>query len=173
MTAPVEPTNPSNLFTPFLPATFNIPEEEDRLRIFLNDKFSAISDVVNDKRIGAFTQNTESFNGEKWSYLTTSKVRNGYQAIAYIPSYPASGVLTIPNPIPNVTPQLVITQTWGSANKSPTAKGAGNGNYFSFNTLGNPNIFYTISDTTIVITTTIDLSGYSGFIVIQYLRDGY
>lgn len=172
MTAPQEPTNPSNLFTPYLPATYNIPEEDDRLRTFLNDQLSAISDVVNDKKIGAYTESAESFSGEKWIYFTTKKVRNGYQIIAFIRNLPNAGVVSIPNPIPRVSPQLVVTHTWGSASRPCSAIGAGDGDYFSFFTKGNPDITYILSDTTITITTTIDLSAYSCFIVIEYLHDG-
>lgn len=172
MTAPAQPNNPSNLFTPFLESTYNIPEEDDRGRAYLNDKLSALSDVANDKKIGLYVQEAENFNGEKWVYLTTKKVRNGYQAIAYIQNLPNAGVLIIPNPIPNINEQFVVTHTWGSASLPCTSIGAGDGNYFSFYTLGNPNIFYTLSDTQIVITTTVDLSAYSCFIVIEYLRDG-
>jgi hypothetical protein len=169
MTAPQEPTNPSNLFTPFIESTYNIPEEEDRGRAFLNDKLSSISDVVNSKKIGTYTDNVENFNGEEWNYLNTKKIRNGYQTIVYIPSFISQ---TIPNPIPRVNPQLIVTHTWGSASRPCSAIGAGDGNYFSFYTLGNTNITYTLSDTQIVITTTIDLSAYKGFIVIEYLHDG-
>ncbi len=172
MTAPKEPTNPSNLFTPFLPATFNIPEEEDRLKVFLNDRFSEIADVTNDKKIGCYTESAESFNGEKWIYFTPKKVRNGYQALAFLSSLPNAGMVTIPNPVPNVNEQFVVTHTWGSASKPCSAVGAGDGDYFSFFTKGNPDITYVLSDTTITITTTIDLRGYSCFIVIEYLRDG-
>lgn len=172
MTAPQEPTNPSQLFSPFLPATFNIPEEDDRIKTFLNDKLSAISDVTNDKKIGGYTQDTESFNGEKWIYATTKKVRNGYQTIIYIPALKNNGTTTVANPISKIDSQFVVTHTWGSASKAPSYVGAGDGNYFSFNTLGNTNITYTVSDTTIAVTTTIDLTAYSCFIVIEYLRDG-
>ena len=171
MTAPQEPNNPSNLFTPYLPATYNIPEEDDRQRVFLNDKLSAISDVVNDKKIGAYNP-SENFNGEKWGYFSTKRVRNGYQIIAYIQNLPNIGVVSIPNPVPNVNPQWVITHTWGSASLPCTATGAGDGDYFSFFNKGNPDITYVLTDTTITITTTIDLSLYSAFIVIEYLRDG-
>ena len=173
------PTNPMELFTPFLPATYAVPEEEDKRRTFLVDKFSMFADVINDKVIGVYLQAAEAFNGEKWFYLTTSKLRNGYQAVAYISSYPAIGTLTLTifttpqYPIPNVTPQFVITELWGTASKPPTATGAGDGDYFSFMNEGNSKISFTMSDTTIVITTTVDLSGYSGFIVVKYLRDGF
>lgn len=169
MTAPTQPNNPSNLFTPFLPATFNIPEEEDRLRTFLNDKFSAVSDVVNDKRIGIFVDNTENFNGEKWWYKTTQVTRDGYQAILYFSSF-VSG--SYPLPIPNVNPEFIVTQVWGSASKPCTATGAGNGDYFSFMAMGDTRISFTMSDTTITLTTDGARAAYSGFIVIQYLRNG-
>lgn len=173
------PTNPQELFSPFLPATYNIPEEEDRLKPFLNDKLSGIADVVNDKKIGVYFDNAENFNGEKWGFLTTKKVRNGYQAIAYIPSFPGpltlpvANQITISNPISNINPQFIITHTWGSASLPCTSVGAGDGIYFSFFTEGNSQVTYTVSDTQIVINTTVDLSTYSGFIVIEYLRDGF
>ena|ERR1700679_300181 len=179
MTAPIEPTNPSNLFSPFLPATFNIPEEEDRFRVFLNDKLSAISDVVNDKTIGLYIQQTESFNGEKFFYITTTDIRNGYTVIAYIPSYPNTGTLVLTGsstpmfPLTNINSQFVITDLYGTASLPPTAVGAGNGNFIKFNNQGDSRISFTMTDTTITITTTTNLSAYSGFIVIKYLRDGF
>jgi len=172
MTAPAQPNDPSNLFSPFLESTFNIPEDDAGLKAFLNDKLSSITDVANDKKIGMYVQDAENFNGEKWHYISPKKVRNGYQAIAYVASLPNVGVISIPNPIPNINEQFVVTHTWGSASRPCTSIGAGDGNYFSFYTLGNSNITYTLSDTTIGITTTVDLSAYSAFIVIEYLRDG-
>lgn len=163
------PTNPQELFTPFLPSTYTVPEDEERRRTFLVDKFSAIADVVNDKKIGAYTQDAESLNGEKWSYDTTKKIRNGYQAIARVTSFVTGA---IPMPIPNVNPQFVITNVWGSASKPCTAVGAGNGDYFSFFSEGNTNISFTMTDTTINITATGPMSAYSGFIVVEYIRDG-
>jgi hypothetical protein len=178
MVAPVEPTNPSELFSPFVPAVVVVPQEQDRLSVFLTDKLSQFADVINDKTIGTFTQVTEAFNGEKWIYDTTKKLRNGYQAIARIPSFPNAGILVLtltsnPKfPISNITPQFVITHVWGSASRPCTATGAGDGDYFSFMNRGDPRIIWDMSDTTITITTTVDLSAYSGFLVIQYLRDG-
>lgn len=161
--------NPSNLFTPFLPSTYNAPEENDRLHEWLGEKFSEVSDVVNDKKIGAYTQNAESFNGEVWIYDTTKKVRNGYQAVLRIPSF-VSG--TYPLPILNVNPQLIITHVWGSASLPCTAVGAGDGRYFSFYGEGNTDIQFTMTDTSIILTATGAMSNYQGFIVIEYLRDG-
>ncbi len=170
-------TNPMELFSPFLPATYNIPEEADRLNAFLNDKFSMISDVVNDKTIGNYIQNFENFNGEKWAYDVV-KTRNGYRSVARIPFYPNAGVLTLEltsdpaYPIMNVNPQFVISQTYGTASKPCTETGQGDGDYFTFMNQGDSRVSYTMSDTTIVITTTVDLTAYSGFIVINYIRDG-
>jgi len=172
------PTNPQEPFSPFLPTTFNIPEEEDRRKSFLVDEFSNFADVINDKKIGVYLQAAETLNGEKWFYKTTGVTRNGYQAIAYIPSFPNSTTLTltlttIPQfPIPNINPQFVVTHLWGSASKPNTTVGSGNGDYFSFMAKGDSRISFTMSDTTIVITTTTDLRAYSGFIVVEYLRDG-
>lgn len=178
MTAPIEPTNPSELFSPFLPTTYNIPEEEDRLNTFLVDRFSGFADVINDKKIGLYVQNAENFNGEKWFYKTTQITRNGYQTIAYIPSLPNNTTLTLTTssnpafPLLNVNPQFVVTNVFGSASKPCSATGAGDGNYFSFMSQGDGRITFTMSDTQIVIVTTTDLSGYIGFIVIEYLRNG-
>jgi hypothetical protein len=169
MTAPQEPNNPSNLFTPFLPSTFNIPEEEDRLKTFLNDKLSAISDVVNDKKIGLYVQDSENFNGNKFFYRTTKITRNGYQAIAYFSTF-VSG--TFPLPIPNVNPQFRVTHVWGSASLPCSATGAGDGDYFSFMAQGDARISFTMSDLTLTITATAPMAAYSGFIIIEYLRDG-
>jgi hypothetical protein len=170
MTAPIEPTDPSNLFTPFLPATFNIPEEEDRFRVFLNDKLSAISDVVNDKKIGMYADQTENLNGEKWFFIDPTNIRNGYQAILYISSF-VTGSLTMP--IPNVTPQFRVTQVMGSVSKPCSETGAGDGDYFSFMNQGDSRISFTVSDLTITITASGPMSAYSGFIIIHYLRDGF
>jgi hypothetical protein len=172
------PTNPIEPFSPFLPSTYNIPEEEDRRRTFLVDKFSNFADVINDKKIGIYLQAAETLNGNKWFYLTTDRTRNGYQALAYIPSLPNNTTLTLTiftnpqYPIMDVNPQFVVSHVWGSASKPCSAVGAGDGDYFSYMAQGDSRISFTMSDTTIIITTTTDLSGYSGFIVIEYIRDG-
>lgn len=175
------PTNPADPFTPFLPSTFNPPEEDDRHDVFLQDTFSGMADVINDKTIGTFVQGRENFNGEKWWYISTKITRNGYQTFAYVPSYPNAGILTLtltdpdPNlvfPITGIDPEFVITLTYGTASKPPSAIGAGDGDYFTFLNQGDTRISWTMSDTTIIITTTVDLTAYSGFIVIKYLRNG-
>lgn len=163
------PTNPINLFSPFLPSTFNVPEEDDRLKEWLGQKLSESSDVINDKKIGAYTQSAEAFNGEKWIYDTTQKIRNGYQAILRIPSF-VSG--TYPLPIEDVNPQFIITHVWGSASKPCSAVEAGDGDYFSFFGQGNADIQFTMSDKSIIITASGPMAAYNGFIVIEYLRDG-
>lgn len=169
--------NPSELFTPFLPSTFNLPEEEDRVHSYLGDKFSQFSDVINDKKIGTITQATENYNGESWQYRTTKFTRAGYQAIAYIPSYNAVtitlGLTGTPlYPIPQVNNELVITELYGTASKPPSSTGVGDGDYFSFMNRGDARISFTMSDTSIVITTDGTLSAYSGFIFVSYLRNG-
>lgn len=169
MTAPQEPNSPSDLFTPFLPSTYNVPQEEDRLDVFLTDKLSVFADVINQKKIGQYVQDAENFNGENWFYDTTKKNRNGYQAIARITSF-VSGA--IPMPIPNVNPEFIITHVWGSASLPCSATGAGDGDYFSFMAAGDPRISFTMSDTTITITATAPMSAYNGFIVVEYLRAG-
>jgi hypothetical protein len=169
------PTNPMDPFSPFLPTTYNIPQDDD-LKSFLNDSFCRISDVVNDKKIGPYTQTVENQNGEKWFYINTKTTRNGYQTIAYIPSYTNPLVLTLTSdpqfPIQNIDPQFVITQLYGTASKPCSKVGAGDGDYFSFTNEGNSKISFTMSDTQIVITTTVNLTAYKGFIVIHYLRNG-
>ena len=166
------PTNPIELFTPFLPTTYNVPENDERLAVFLVDKLSNFADVINEKRIGSFSQDSENFNGEKWIYDTTRKVRTGYQAVKRILSFPNNTTIVVSMPINDINPQFVISQVWGSASKPCTAVNAGDGDYFSFFSEGNSKISFTMSDTTITIITTTDLSAYSGFIVIQYIRDG-
>ncbi len=172
------PSNPSELFSPFLPTTYNVPEEADRVNVFIEDNFTQLSDVINDKTIGTFVQSAQQFSGEKWFYNDPKITRNGYQVIAWIQSFPNSGTLTLdsesdpPYPILDVQSEFVVTHVWGSASLPNSAVGAGDGDYFSFMAQGDSRISFTMSDTTIVITTTVDLSGYSGFIVIQYLRNG-
>lgn len=163
------PTNPINLFSPFLPSTYNMPEEEDRWLEFVGKTFSEVSDVVNDKKIGGYTQSAESFNGEKWIYDTTKRVRNGYQVILRIPSF-VSG--TYPLPITNINSQFVVTHVWGSASLPCTAIGAGDGRYFSFYGQGNTDIQFIMTDVSIILTATAPMANYQGFIVIEYLRDG-
>lgn len=169
MTAPIEPENPSNLFSPFLEATFNIPEEEDRLRAFLNDKLSDLTDVVNDKMIGAHTDGVQNFSGGKWSYDTTSKVRNGYQTIFRVKSF--TNGLTIKIPF-QINPQFIISEVYGSASKPCSAIGAGDGVYFSFMSQGDARIQFQMTDTTIIITTNGTTAAYQGFIVLFYIHDG-
>lgn len=177
MTTP-EPTSPSELFSPFLPTTFNIPEEDDRLKAFLYDRFANNADVINDKKIGVITQASENFSGGKFFYKTTQITRNEFHTLAYIPSFPNTGVLTLtltssPQfPIVDINPEFVVTQVWGSASKPCSAIGANDGIYFSFYSQGDSRISFTMSDTTITITTTTDLSLYSGFIIIYYIRRG-
>lgn len=168
MTAPVEPTNPSELFSPFLPATYNIPEDEDKLREFLNERLSAISDVSNDKMIGSFTQNTQDFSGAKFIYDTTKKVRNGYQALIRVSSF-ISQVITIPF---QVSPQFIISEVYGSASLPCSAIGAGDGVYFSFMSQGDARIQFQMTDMTITITTNGTTAAYQGFIIISFIHDG-
>jgi hypothetical protein len=173
----IEPTNPSELFTPFLGTTINVPEDKERLNTFLNDEFARFADVINQKTIGVITP-SENFNGESWSYISTRKVRNGFQVIAYIPSLPNAGATTLTLtsnpafPIAGIDSNFVVTQVYGSASKSCSAIGVGDGVYFSFMSQGDTRISFTMSDIQIVVTTTVDLRAYSCFLVINYLRDG-
>lgn len=174
MTTPTP--DPSNLFSPFLPSTYNLPEEQERHSEFIGKAFSEMSDVINDKKIGQYVQDNSIQNGEEWWYKSTKINRNGFQAMAYIPSFPNAGVLTLtltsdPRfPIMNINQEFVVTHTWGDCSKPPTAPGTGD--YFSFMNQGDSRVSYTISDQQIVITTTTDLTAYSGFIVIEFLRRG-
>jgi len=172
------PTNPSELFSPFLPTTYNIPEEEDRVKTFLLDNFSIISDIVNDKKIGVISQSSENFSGGKFFYRSTRITRNEYQVLAYIPSFPNSGVLVLTVnsdpafPLQNVNTEFVVTNLYGTASKPPSSQGAGDGDFIGFMNEGNSNISFVMTDTTITITTTIDMTAYSGFIIINYVRNG-
>lgn len=172
------PTNPIEPFTPFLPSTYNLPEEDDRFRTWLGEKFSQQSDVINDKRIGVVSQSAENFSGGKLFYRTTQITRNEYQTLVYIPSLPNATTQTIGltgtplYPIANVNPELVVTNLYGTASLPPTSVGAGDGDYFSFMTEGNSQISFTMSDTQIVIVTLVDLSAYIGLIFINYVRNG-
>lgn len=175
MTTPSDPfpQNPMDTFSPFLPTTQSIPDDEDTFNNFLNDKLSQYADVINDKKIGTITQASENFNGETWWYKNTKITRNGYQTIAYIPSWiPQTLTLTsTPQfPIQDINDEFVVTLVYGSASKPPTT--AGTGDYFSFFGAANPRIQFTMSDTQIVITTDGTTADYSGFIVVNYLRNG-
>lgn len=178
MTAPIEPIDPSNLFTPFLPASYNIPKEDDRLEVFLQDKLTIFADVINQKKIGTIVQASENFNGDTYFYRTTQITRNGYHALAYIPILPNTGTIVLTRdtepqfPIPNITNEFVISDLWGTASLPPSNTGSGNGNFIKFNNRGDPRIFFDMSDTTITLTTTVDLSSYIGLIFVTYIRNG-
>jgi len=168
-------TNPSELFTPFVPATTNIPEEPDRLRLYLNQKLSQHADVINDKKIGVYVTGVQNFSGEKWWYKTTQVTRNGYQTMLFLPTLISQIInagSTPAYPIPIVTPGFVITNMWGAASLPCSAIGAGDGRYFSFLPQGDARISFTMSDTTITITTNGTIAAYQGFIVIEYLQNG-
>jgi len=165
------PSNPQNDFSPFLPSTYNVPEEQDRWSDFVGKTFSEVSDVVNDKIIGMFVQDSEQFNGHKFFYDTTKKLRNGFRFLLRVVSYPNAGPLVIPLPIV-VNPQFVVSQVWGSANKPCSAIGAGDGEYFSFYSEGNTRITFTMTDLAVTITTTANMTAYSGFIICDYVKDG-
>ena len=185
MTTPVDTTNPIEQFSPFLPTTFNIPEEGDRLNSFIEENFASFTDIINSKKIGTVIDQVSVFNGELWSYTDPTVFRNGYTAMAYIESYPNTGTLTLtlPStpasagsvqnyPIPDVNDTFVITELYGTASKPPSDTGAGDGNFFAFMCEGDARISFTMTDTVIVITTTGDYTEYSGFIFISYLRNG-
>jgi hypothetical protein len=165
------PTNPQNDFSPFLPTTVNFPEEQERLKTFLVDLFAIYSDVINDKTIGAFTQSAEEFNGEKWIYDDPRRTRNGFSWVARVTQYPNTGVLILDSPN-NINEQFRVTHVWGSASKPCTAVGAGDGEYFSYFSEGNSRISFVMTDLTITITTTADMTAYDGYIIIEYVRDG-
>jgi len=168
MTAPNEPVNPSNLFTPFIPTTYDPPNEDDRLKVFLSEKFAQFAYVVNDKMIGAFTDGVQNFSGGKWSYDTTRKIRNGYQVIFRVTSF-VPQTITIPF---QINPQFIITEVFGSASLPCTSVGAGDGDYFSFMSQGDARIQFTMSDTQIVITTNGTTAAYQGFIILYFIHDG-
>lgn len=179
MTTPSTPTPtvPSNTFSPFLTTTQNIPEEDDRLKEFLNDTFSAYADVINDKKIGVIAQEDENFSGGKYFYKTTKITRNEYQTLVYIPSWIPMTLtlnsLTSPKfPIKDINNEFVVTIVYGSASLAPSSTGAGDGEYFSFFGEGNTRIQFTMSDTTIVVTTDGSTASYTGFIIINYIRNG-
>lgn len=171
------PSNPSELFSPFLPSTYTLPEDESRVKEYLSVNLSGMSDVINDKKIGQYVDGNSLQNGEEWWFKSTKINRNGFQAMAYIPSYPNATMLTLtlttdPRfPIQNINEEFVVTQTWGSASKPPTST-PNTGDYFSFFSEGDSRITYTMSDNQIIITTTTDMTAYSGFIVIEFLRRG-
>lgn len=163
------PTNPINLFTPFLPSTYNMPDEDDRVTEFIGKTFSEVSDVVNDKVIGNFVQDAQNFNGHKYFYDTTKKLRNGFRFLLRVTSFPNTGVLVIPLPIA-INNQFAVSQVWGSASKPPTTPGTGE--YFSFYSEGNARITFVMTDLAVTITTTADMTAYSGFIIVDYILDG-
>jgi hypothetical protein len=166
------PTNPQNDFSPFLPTTVNFPEEQERLKTFLVDTFAQYADVINDKKIGLYLDGAEVLNGDKLGYDDPKITRNGFQYLARIESYPANGSITL-TPPPNINPQFMLIQAWGSASKPPLVLGDGTGDFFSFYGSGNPKITFTFSDLAIIVTTNGLGTGYSGFIICEYLHDGF
>lgn len=163
------PSNPSNLFSPFLPSTFSAPEEDDRLKEWVGKTFSEISDVSNDKIIGMFVQDAEGFNGHKYFYDSTKKLRNGFRFLLRVSSYPNTSTLTIPLPV-QFTNQFIVSQVWGSASKPPSSPGTGD--YFSYYSEGNSRISFTMNDISVIITTTADMTLYTGFLICDYIKDG-
>ncbi len=166
--------NSNNSFTPFLPSTYNVPEEEDRRVEWLGSNLSDISDVVNDKVIGMFLQDSSTFNGHKYFYDTTRKLRNGFRFLLRVKSYPNAGPLVIPLPI-IFTPQFIVSQVWGSASKPPILTPVpipDSGEYFSFYSEGNSRITFVMTERQVTITTTADMTQYSGMIIIDYIKDG-
>lgn len=159
-------------FTPFLSPSVVIPEEEDRKEVFLQDQFTNMVYSLNAKTIGVY-QPVENLSGEVWQYGTTSadvkKVRNGYKIISFVPSF--TNGLAITQPIQNIDPNFIMTLCWGTASLPKTAT-PGSGDYFSFMAQGDSRIQFTISDTTINITTDGARAAYHGFIVQQYIRTG-
>jgi len=172
------PTNPQEPFSPFLPTTYNFPQEEDRAQTFIQDQLAYHSDVINDKKIGVYVQETPTLNGNKHWYATPKITRNGYQSFVFINGLPNAGTLTIDAntvpayPIDDVQPEFLMWHLWGTASKPPSAQGAGDGDFFSFMNEGDARISFTMSDTTIVITTTVDLTQYFCFIVCEFIRAG-
>lgn len=176
------PSNPSELFSPFLPSTYSLPEDENKVKEYLGINLSGMSDVINDKKIGQYVDGNSLQNGEEWWYKSTKINRNGFQAMAYIPSFPGPLTTPVANqlvltltsdprfPINDINAEFVVTHTWGDASRPPTTPGTGD--YFSFFSEGDSRITYTMSDNQIVITTTVDMTAYSGFIVIEFLRRG-
>src|SRR5690348_10055458 len=164
------PSNPIEHFSPFLPSTFNVPEEADRLQSYLGEEFSRFSDVINDKKIGVYRP-TETRNGEAWYYDTTKFQRFAYNAIARVTSF-VPQVIQLPPIIPDINLQFVISHVWGSASKPCSSVGAGDGDYFSFYGQGDARIQFTMSDLAITITTDGARAAYQGFIVIEYIRNG-
>jgi hypothetical protein len=155
--------------TQFLASSYNIPEEDDRKKVYLQDNLTLISDTVNDRKIGTYIQGIPSYSGEKWNYDIVRKIRTGYQIFARITSFVPQ---TIPMPVFNVNPQFVVTLVYGTANLPCSSIGAGDGDYFSFMAQGDVRIQFTVSDTQIAITTDGLRAAYSGFIILQYILDG-
>ena len=130
------PTNPQENFTPFLPTTVNFPEEQDRLKVFLVDLFSKYADVINDKKIGVYVEETPVLNGNKHWYANTKITRNGYQSFVFINGLPNTGVLVIDAnsdpafPIDDIQPEFLMWHLWGTASKPPSAFNAGDADFF-------------------------------------------
>ena len=162
----------SELYTPFLPTTQNIPEGEESQKFFFNDQFASMADAINTKTIGIYSA-AEQQNGEQWLYGNTKamvqRVRNGLQTILFIPSLVSE---SIPNPVQNIDQNFIMTEVFATATLPATAKGAGDGNYFTFNCQGDSRVSFTVSDTTIAITTNGTLAGYQAFIVQKYIKSG-
>lgn len=172
------PLNPQEPFTPFLPTTYNIPEEDDRGKAFLQDQFAQFADVVNDKKVGVYVEETSVLNGNKHWYGNTRITRNGYQSFVFIRSLPNAGVMVIDAnsnpafPIENIQPEFLMWHVWGTASLPPSATLAGDGDFFSFMAQGDTRISFTMTDTVLTITTTVDLSSYYGFIICEFIRAG-
>ncbi len=157
-------------FSPFLPTTQNIPQEEESFNYFLNDQFARLADVINDKTIGIFST-SEQQNGEKWLYGSTTvqvkKIRNGLQTIIFIPSLITE---SIPNPVQNIDDNFIMTFAYGTASRLKTSTVTGS--YFSFMGDGDSRVQLDITDTFVNIATNGTVSAYQAFIVMEYIKSG-
>lgn len=163
------------LNTPFLPTSIIIPEEEDRLSVFLVDILTDTTYALNNKTIGIFSS-VEKYNGENWNYGSTTaqvkKVRNGFQIIIYIPSLPNTNILELDQTIRGINENFIMTLCYGTASQLVNSNTSTPGDYFSFMNKGDSRISFTISDTQVIITTTTDLSTYQAYIVMEYIKAG-
>ncbi len=151
--------NPSEPFSPFLPTTENVPKDQEDLNYFLGDRFARISDVVNDKVIGGYTE-AESQNGKKFGYINPKITRNGYQTMLRIDSF-VTGSFDLPMSI--LDDDFEMTLVYGTASTF--------GDYFSFMSQGDARIQFTVNATQVNITAMAPMAAYAGFIFFEYIRN--
>lgn len=160
--------------TPFISPNVQVPIEEDRRRVFLIDTFTSVIDSLNAKEIGIYYPQ-EVLNGEEWFMPNNpKKQRDGYRTVVPFPALPNITTLTLPHNIPNIEIGFTITHLYCTASNFATNPGAprvNRGDYFQIAGDGDSRLKLYMDNVNVYLTSTIDLSAYTGIVVIEYVKE--